>query len=813
MGRLENIEELFKASLASGFSEEKTAAMIEEESQMVKLAAGVAIPNPTYDKIISHVQETMRREVDALTSTPTGVSVNMEVVKQETAGSSLVDTAQGLIQIFPFENNNEIAIEVPFLFMNGELVPFDVIQFNGERAPYSRENLGKAINGLIEMGDPASQVSGSGFIGLEKLHNPSTTNGFLADTLNVRHRGNVIPDIGGMFVTADEKKIDGLLKEAATMKPYDWSKVEKAANAIADKKYVEFVKNASKEGEEISMMVKTASHNSDISKTLPWVNVKNVPHKTFIKFPEFNRREFSMTAGLVLRDLFVPFLKNEEVSKRRNKNLGFVVLTADGRIKRVKSEDEGFICLKANEPLFKLPGAYLNGFGRGDMFIARHNGKYTVPLIIDESENRQVRTNPPYEFWKREGSYNGKPVTTATVKDKNRNASGAHSKISLRYLFVKEFDLSSSYDRIAIAQVEAETPIFKKSDKGEIISFISNQYKVNPELISSLESYNANVGIISSGKKLIRISGAIGKTFTSVNEIEDVMYGGTTKVAEDGNFDEMMKVASVQDNITIKKTGATYSVTLKYIDKTERMSAAAEEKLEGLSESAVIGALIALNFSKDSATDLMIKVNNNSSVSCSLPMNANPAKIFGSKKRQIKKAISKFKNSEAGDLVGRAMAKKLMGKLGKDVAAPFVSAAIKDTALPASQFFVNAVMDKAASLKEEAAAVSAAFEKRAIKEESGEMRKYAKIMALCSHFIGDAIKCVESPTDYPHFKKLASGVADLKPVFEDAVSGLMAEKLACYKENVPHPMSESFYRAAIDCMDKVYGIAYNSLEV
>ena len=36
MGRLENIEELFKASLASGFSEEKTAAMIEEESQMTR---------------------------------------------------------------------------------------------------------------------------------------------------------------------------------------------------------------------------------------------------------------------------------------------------------------------------------------------------------------------------------------------------------------------------------------------------------------------------------------------------------------------------------------------------------------------------------------------------------------------------------------------------------------------------------------------------------------------------------------------------------------------------------------------------------
>lgn len=811
MGKRENIEELFKASLSFGFEEEKIAADIFEESQMVKLAAGVAIPNPTYDKIVSHVQETIRREVDELTSVPVRISVEMEVVKQETAGSSLIDTAQGIIQIFPFDDNNELAIEVPFLFMNGELVPFDVIQLNGERAPYTRENLGKAINGLIAMGDPNGKASASGYVGLEKLHNPSTTNGFLADTLNVRHRGNVIPDIGGMFVTADEKKIDGLLKTAATMKPYDWEKVETAANAIANKKYVEFVKKASSEGEEISMMIKTASTNSDISKTLPWVNVKNVPNKTFIKFPEFNRREFSMTAGVVLKDLFVPFIKDKDASDRRNQNLGFVVLTADGRIKRVQNEDEGFICLTSNEPLFKLPGAYLNGFSRGDAFMVKSEGKFTVPLVISEVENRQVRTNPPYEYFKREGVYDGRPVVTDTVKDKDRNASAVHSKVRLRYLFAKEFDLSSHHNSIAIAQVEAETPIFKKSSKGEIISFISNQYKVNPELITSLESYHDNIGIISSGKKVIRVSGNIGKTFTSVDEIEDVMYGGATKVAEDGNFDEMVKIASSQDNITVKKTGSTYSVTLKYIDKTERMSRGAEEKLEGLSESAVIGALIALNFSKQSATDLMIKVNNNGSVSCSLPANANPAKIFNSKKRQMKKVIDEFKSGRSGKFVLKAMANKLGGKVG-DAAAPVVARAIKDTALPASQLFVNAIMDKAAAVKHEAAAVSAAFEKRAVEEESGDLRRCAKVMALCSHFMNDAIKCATAPTAYPHFEKLAKGIVEIKPILEDTVSYLMDEKLACYKDNVPHPMSESFYRSAIDCMDKVYGIAYGSLE-
>ena len=56
-------------------------------------------------------------------------------------------------------------------------------------------------------------------------------------------------------------------------------------------------------------------------------------------------------------------------------------------------------------------------------------------------------------------------------------------------------------------------------------------------------------------------------------------------------------------------------------------------------------------------------------------------------------------------------------------------------------------------------------------------------------------------------KCFAKEIADLKPVFEDAVDDLLTEKLAFYKENEAHPMSVSFYSAAIGNMDNIYKIA------
>ena len=87
------------------------------------------------------------------------------------------------------------------------------------------------------------------------------------------------------------------------------------------------------------------------------------------------------------------------------------------------------------------------------------------------------------------------------------------------------------------------------------------------------------------------------------------------------------------------------------------------------------------------------------------------------------------------------------------------------------------------------------------------MRKCAKIMAMCSYFNDDCIKVMKDEDNYPHFDKLAQEIVNAKPILEDAIDDLLTEKIAYYKRGENHPMSVSFYGAAIGNMDNTFKIA------
>lgn len=784
--RRDQIDELFKLSLSSGFQEEKYAGDFFEESTMIKIAsgAGVEIPNPTYDKIINFVTELVTRDISDLTEEECPVTVQFQPSEQQGVGSNLIKQGSGVIQIMPVKDNEELVLEVPFLVVNGGLAPFDVIQINGQRAPYTRENLGKAINALIAQGQDDKQGIGDGYVRLEKLHNPSTSQGFLSDTLNVRHRGNVIPDVGGMFITADEKVIDGILKQAATLSPVDWSKVEAAAEALAAKNYQKFIKTASDEGEEISAMVKTASHNSDISRTLPWRNVRDVKDRTFIKFPTLEDGGVTMMAGLVLKNL-----TNVLSDDRAYVPDFYVVITADGRIKKLSKTDEGFICLESNKPLFKLHGCYIDGLRKADQFMVKEDdGSLSAPITIKSDSVRRVNTS------------NMQAGVFA------ENDVDVLSSVSLRELSLS--CANREYGQCVV--LPTEKPVCKMSKRKDIINYIADKNAAMAYKLEAIVPGSINIYAVSKGKRLIAVTGTIGKTFSNLDAVEAVLYGDTVKTAEE-DFDGMMKIASIADTITVSKVGAKYNIKVKYQDKTERMFSSQEEVLEGLSESAAIGALIALNFSRSSATDLMVKVNHRNQVSCSLPANANPSKIFTSKKGKVKKAVADFKKAGGGRAVKDAVRSKMLeiagDKIGKGLVGPAVAGLLTGTKLAKSQTLANILLDKSASLRDEAKTVSSVFEKRAVAEENATMRKCAKIMAMCSYFNDDCIKVMKDEDNYPHFDKLAQEIVNAKPILEDAIDDLLTEKIAYYKRGENHPMSVSFYGAAIGNMDNTFKIA------
>lgn len=827
--RRDNVEALFQAAIMSGLQtndtgHEKLALNMEDAS--IKSQAGYTIPNPTYDKVIQYCTELVGREISDMVSGKPEISADLKVQKLQGQGSSLIDTASGQVNIVLDDNKPELTIELPFLVINGEMVPFDVIQVGRERCPYSRENLGKVMMGINQT---IEGMGSDGLVGLEPVTNATTSRGFLQDVLNVRARGNVVPDMGGIFVTAEEKKLDGMLKTAATLKPYDWQEVEKVANTFADKIQLEQIKKASDVGIEIEEMVKEASFQSDSVRTLKWERLFDLPHGTFVKFPERNGKELSMTAGKILRafDFEIPTRQrdvgeNVESANRKQEMLTRfwnqlrVLITEDGRMKILTQEDRA-IGLRSDKPLFRFHGCKVKDLKKGDTFFMKTpGGKPCIPHYVDRVDKRSMI--PYTDFGAERLEEYDKNLNKAVTPTRDKQVF-RHQMRYIESLVCSDATKISFYQRLfGIRHMDlSEDGTFnyhlmhKNAPIHDIIpveDYAANEaayFSCSPMDLKAMMPYGAKkVTVLSPEKKVVKIRGTVGPLFSSVDAIEEFMYN-----PEVPSFMKMVKVASANETIDIQKQGEDkFNVTLRYTDRDGQMYQAREEKMVGLSESAALGALIALNFDKTSATDCMLKAKRNGSLHCSLPQGADPNKIFGAKKKKkaVNILVSSMRQTGLDKKIANHLAKNLLANTVGSMSAGIAREAIKDSKLAYSPAFVNLVMDKTASLAEEAEALSCAIEKLAMEQESGFMRKVAKAMALCAHFNRDIGTVYSRPEDYPHFTKLAGDIVESRELFEDMVGDLVVEKLAGYKEQ-NHKMPVSYYGRCVDHLDKMYQFA------
>lgn len=843
MDQRDKIDSLFAASIASGFAKEKTATPFYEESAMIKLAAGTTIPNPTFEKIQRQVGELINGELNDLTTEPITYSVEFMVGEHQGLGSKLVKNGEGIIHIYPFNGNEDVEVGVPFLFANGELAPFDAIQMGGQRAPYSRENLGKVLNGIIEKGDPNSDVNSDGYVKLEKMRNPATTTGFLSDTLNVRTRGNVIPDIGGMFITAEEKRVGQLIEKLASMEPMNWESVEKAAELMAKQRRLAMIKTASDDGVQLKEAIESKMNQSNLSRTLPWRKVRHVPDRTWVKFPEYCDGEFKMTSAIVFQKMntLIPermkdLTDNEIIRFREYLADRSVIVTDDERVCMV-DDDHDCLCLESKKPLFHLTTTRPDMVHSDEVITMRVNGKFVLPMVV---KDKQTKAKKPFtnrvrmEF--RDDNLNdisikGKYISNETrtlsepggitSTDRQRLVNG-NQEYSVTYFevmpigFKNQFEhngvgllggfgltSSSYYFRNRIYLIDMEEPFFGKIDATKCAGFIAKKFACDTKEILSLmgiDSDKDKVYAMSTAYPLVRLHLGIGKTFASLDEVDAKLYGKSS-LTDDEKFEALYKQASSNDKISIQRTGKDkYTVRLSFANKTNKMYQQQEEKLVGLSEDAVLGALIALKFSKETASDLMVKANQQKGVETALPGGSDPSRIFHDNKSIPRRAVAKYKQTDIADRTGRSIKTALSYGVAN-------AKNVKVANEVMGRMEIDAAMTKLASLHQELVALSGVFEKRAMEEENVHMRKCAKAAALGAYFLGDAEKVLANPEDYPHFDKLAQEVAESKDFLEDCIGGLLSEKVACYLNEDNHRLPVSYYSAAIDDFDKVYQIA------
>lgn len=163
--------------------------------------AGIYIDKPTPENIEEFIRRFVHNE---LTFFPRILEVTVDFIPSafDKMQKDHVSEGTGVVGIKVFHK----ALELPFLITDGELMPFDIIQMDGQRVPYSRENLQKIILNLDKQIQQEQRDGGSSespYLGTEDYFNPSTIPGFMGDVLSIRdthtmRRGN------GQYVTASE---------------------------------------------------------------------------------------------------------------------------------------------------------------------------------------------------------------------------------------------------------------------------------------------------------------------------------------------------------------------------------------------------------------------------------------------------------------------------------------------------------------------------------------------------------------------------------------------------------------------------------
>lgn len=181
----------------------KVASQVKDSS--LEKIAGIYIDNPTPENIEDFLRKYMYNE---LTFFPRMLEVGVEFLPSsfDTVQKNHVQDGTGLLKI----KVRSQVVELPFMVKDGDLIPFDIIQMEGQRAPYSRENLQKIIINLdkqIEQEEQQGPTGQSPYLGLENYSNPSTAAGFMGDVLSIRDSQSYKQG-PGMYVSAESEYTD-----------------------------------------------------------------------------------------------------------------------------------------------------------------------------------------------------------------------------------------------------------------------------------------------------------------------------------------------------------------------------------------------------------------------------------------------------------------------------------------------------------------------------------------------------------------------------------------------------------------------------
>lgn len=785
--RLKDMSNAFSASLSFGFRDNDKDYSLNKEDLVIKKYAGINIYQPTADNIESFIRKYVLNEL-AFFGQTLDVGIQLNPQEMDSMNSEYVSDANGAVTI-KFLGK---VIELPFMVVDGELVPFDVIQIEGQRVPYSRENIKKVLEGLKKWtAEKGRDGMESPYVGLAKRVNPSTAPGFLGSVLQIRNQAvGSGSNINGNYIYAS--KVDETLEKLATMKELTIDDLKKLEAEMEKQAYQE-VKF------EMEKIAEDAAKPEDKEKLKLFEKMKNVqyenahilPSGTAIAFPEKEGNEIRMTYGIVVDDYMG--IANQLPKKVK------IVITQDARVK-ILSESERFLCFKAPDAIFKIKHESLSSLEEGDVFMAFDGNKALFPCEISFISRRT------YGSGDRKNDIETRTYNIVPVHDHSRLASLLSDSENKKILD----------SRINVALCTLENAKFLELPYGEFIKRKSEELGMEEFKLSNLMpkhstciSYDkvgeTNKYVKDSFKetnlvfatdpetRVIKVKGVITDYIRNKDDLDKLAYLGEGE----GVFE---KTAAIENNkvkvvLRDRKRGA-YDVDIDYIDKSKQMFKNFRKSYKAISKDDVKQLLRIIGYNNIEAQEIVYKAGNGPQAMFALPKNPNIQALQGAQVQNLTK--TKMKNAAKSMVNPR--------ELSTALAATIIGSMLMDS-LESSPENVQQMAAQLGSYASDGRTLSSAFEKIAQEKESKSSLEVAKLMSLSAMFNEKVATTLTGQEVYPRIYEVARDIVENSAHLEKTAYDLMQLKALQYK-NRNEAINPNYIQSAVNQLDALHKVAY-----
>lgn len=827
---------------------------------VIEKYAGIFINNPTQENIEDFVRKYMYNE---LTFFPRVLEVIVDFIPSTFSKSQPDHVLEGT-GVVGIKVHHKI-VELPFLVRDGELDPFDVIQMDGQRAPYSRENFQKIILNLdrqIEQEQQAVTAGGveSPYQGLEDYNNAATTPGFMGDVLAIRDSQSLRRG-AGMYVTAGdydygfkkeaseaenklypfsqrnrgslehqfEKAVAKVEAEKPTMKApkgtvekeREEERFDKKAEIITDlnallEKTASIAPMTEEEMEAIAFVLSKKAHEEYVAKLDKIASEVEEPTRREMELIE-KKASFKFTDASSMKhgDFIVfPEMDGSEVSLTPAvvlSDLDDTMVDVKGKSfkfvcsidGRIKVLDgEKFLCAKAEDKAFKLPTTGFGSLKEGDTFFALKGNKVIAPSAVRSVTAPRIGSHDRYD----ESSINKIcNIFECSTIDCAENKKDIYFSPS-----TPRGDSRDSWRRGKFSVVTMDGKKFENTTMHEFLEAKSKetgltQDKINaviPRWALDLEENGGKLLTTDMQSPIIKVKGVITTNFKTQEE-----YDTKSRLHEAGY--DVEKTAFTVNTVTVycvDRKQNIFNITVEYKDTEERFMNLRKQIFNRVSKGKLKAILRILKFEGNTISEIIFKAKNEQKAEYPIPASCTMKDIQelqgGDVHNVSKEAVKASVEKYINPLnIAKGLALATASGLVTDGVGQILA---KNPVSPS----VASKLGGFAKFFSESAELSGAFEKAAQEYESEDFLDYARVLALSGHFSEKVATALEDYNNvYPSLKDVAHEIVMAKPVLEKFAYDLTALKVnqSMHKtEMVPN----NVIRGAIENMDTLYKMAY-----